>query len=145
MALAVIAAGPCFASDHADPTWIANNRQEANLTGLFFFPVGERYVAILDTRPTLTAQPPYKLRPYRFTINIDTHSTVRFAPEPPAPAPGEPPAPPPRPSAEQQALSGDLARYGGTAWVFLLANIVLMPLLISIAGVSFGIYRRKKG
>lgn len=114
MALAIIAAGPCFASDHADPTWIANNRQEANLTGLFFFPVGERYVAILDTRPTLTAQPPYKLRPYRFTINIDTHSAVRFPPEPPPPAPGEPPAPPLRPSAEQQALSGDLARYGGT-------------------------------
>lgn len=117
MALAVIAAGPCFASDHADPTWIANSRQEANLTGLFFFPVGDRYVAILDTRPTLTAPPPYKLKPYRFTVNIDTHSQVRFPPEPP-PAPPLPPGeaapPPPRPSAEQQALNGDLARYGGT-------------------------------
>lgn len=110
------------ASDHADPAWLSNNRQEANLTGLFFFPVGDRYVAILNTRPTLTAPPPYNLKPYTFTIDIDTHSAVRFPPSPPplltpplAAGAASPTATAPvRASAEAQMLNGDFARYGGT-------------------------------
>lgn len=78
LALALFAGPKSFASDHADPAWLPNKQQEANLTGLFFFPAGDRYVAILDTRPTLTAAPPYKLKPYTFVIDIDTHSAVRF-------------------------------------------------------------------
>jgi hypothetical protein len=139
--LALMAAGPASASDHADPAWLSNGQQEANLTGLFFFPKGDRYVAILDTRATLTAAPPYNLKPYAFTINIDTHSDVVFpapdaatagtvcaadtqaapgeavAPAQPygTPAPNAGPARPRRPAgAELQKLDGDCARYGGT-------------------------------
>ena len=124
ISLALLTTTGARASDHADPAWLSNTKQEANLTGLFFFPVGDRYVAILNTRPTLTAPPPYNLKPYTFTIDIDTHSAVQFPPPapppPPAPLPmpappaGVAPAPTPAPvSAAAQALNGDFARYGG--------------------------------
>jgi hypothetical protein len=83
---------PCssYASDHADPFKIGPDEHAANITGLFFFPDGDKMIAILDVRRSLTAAPPYILDPFEFTINMDTHSKVTFD------------------SAE------DRARYGGT-------------------------------
>lgn len=78
------------ASDHADPMWLPEDEQEANITGLFFFPDGDQMVAILDVRRSLTGPPPYNLEPFEYNILMDLHSTVAFD------------------NAE------DLARYGGT-------------------------------
>jgi hypothetical protein len=112
---ALLAPAKTLASDHADPAWLPNNEQEANLTGLFFFPDPDhpdRYIIILDTRPTLTAPPPYHFSPYAFSISIDTHSEVKFpADKPQLPPPGASvdvqapkPAPAlPAPTAEAQA------------------------------------------
>ncbi|MDD5581209.1 MAG: hypothetical protein PHY16_18320 [Methylobacter sp.] len=65
-------------SDHADPFKIGPDEQEANLTGLFFFPEGDQLILILDVRRSLTAAPPYNLDPFEFTINMDTHSKVTY-------------------------------------------------------------------
>lgn len=78
------------ASDHADPMWLPEDEQEANITGLFFFPDGDQMVAILDVRRALTGPPPYNLEPFEYNINMDLHTKVTFD------------------NAE------DLARYGGT-------------------------------
>lgn len=67
-----------FASDHADPFFIDPEEQAANLTGLFFFPKGDRYILILDARRALTAAPPYTLGPWEFNIHMDMHSEVTF-------------------------------------------------------------------
>jgi hypothetical protein len=91
-----------LASDHADPIWLPADQKEANLTGLFFFPDGDRYTIILNTRPALTAKWPYNLTPYRYEINIDTHSQVIFTKD----TYSSP--------AEKQLTEGNLARYGGT-------------------------------
>lgn len=119
--IATFGGSASLASDHADPTWLPANRAEANLTDLFFFPDGDRYVAILNARPTLTAPPPYKLKPYTYEISIDTRSAVRFPAA--ASAPGtacrtsqelrDDVAAQPY-SAEAQQLNGDCLRYGGT-------------------------------
>ena len=68
----------CRASDHADPMWLPEDEQEANITGLFFFPEGDQYIAILDVRRALTAAPPYDLEPWEYNIYIDVHSKVTF-------------------------------------------------------------------
>ncbi|MCI0617984.1 hypothetical protein L0244_33845, partial [bacterium] len=67
-----------MSSDHADPQWLDPDQAEANITGLFFFPDGDQMIAILDVRRSLTANPPYKLDPYEFTIYMDLDSKVRF-------------------------------------------------------------------
>ena len=78
------------ASDHADPQWLKPDQAEANITGLFFFPEGDRMIAILDVYRALTGAPPYNLQNFEYTIHMDTHSPIAFDnPE-------------------------DLARYGGT-------------------------------
>ncbi len=79
-----------LASDHADPMWLAEDEQEANITGLFFFPDGDRMVTIFNVRRALTGPPPYNLEPFTYNIYMDLHSKVKFD------------------NAE------DLARYGGT-------------------------------
>jgi len=66
------------ASDHADPAWLSPDQAEANITGLFFFPDGDQMIAILDVRRALTTDPPYKLEPYEYTINMDLHTHVVF-------------------------------------------------------------------
>jgi hypothetical protein len=73
---AILVPSACLASDHADPMWLAEDEQEANITGLFFFPDGDRMVAILDVRRSLVAPPPYNLEPYEYNINMDFHSKV---------------------------------------------------------------------
>ncbi|ATQ69437.1 MULTISPECIES: hypothetical protein [Methylosinus] len=78
------------ASDHADPMWLAEDEQEANITGLFFFPEGDQYVAILDVRRSLVGPPPYNLEPFEYNIHMDFHTKLRFD------------------------RAEDLARYGGT-------------------------------
>ncbi|WP_255608845.1 DUF4331 domain-containing protein [Methylosinus sp. Sm6] len=78
------------ASDHADPMWLAEDEQEANITGLFFFPDGDRWVAVLDVRRSLIGPPPYNLEPFEYNIHLDFHTNLRFD------------------NAE------DVARYGGT-------------------------------
>lgn len=78
------------ASDHADPMWLAEDEQEANITGLFFFPEGDHYVAILDVRRSLVGPPPYNLEPFEYNIHMDFHTKLRFD------------------------AAEDLARYGGT-------------------------------
>jgi len=78
------------ASDHADPMWLAEDEQEANITGLFFYPDGDRWVAILDVRRSLIGPPPYNLEPFEYNIHLDFHTKLRFD------------------NAE------DVARYGGT-------------------------------
>lgn len=106
-----LAATPMGASDHADPAWLSNGRQEANLTGLFFYPKDDRYIIILDTRPTLTAAPPYNLAPYVFTVNIDTHSQIRFKSSEDFQCNVMPPS---RGNADVQLQNGNYCRYGGT-------------------------------
>lgn len=88
--LALIAAGTSKASDHADPMWLPEEEQGANITGLFFFPDGDQYVVILDVRRALTGPPPYNLEPYEYNIHMDFHTPILFN------------------NAE------DVARYGGT-------------------------------
>ena len=78
------------ASDHADPMWLPEDEQEANITGLFFFPADDQMIVILDVRRALTGAPPYNLEPFEYNINMDFHTPVAFD------------------SAE------DVARYGGT-------------------------------
>lgn len=109
--LLLIFPGRVAASDHADPAWLSNGKQEANLTGLFFFPKGDRYVIILNTRPTLTAPPPYNLRPYVYSINIDMHSRLRFKASEDFQCGVTPPD---RGDADAQLLNGNFCRYGGT-------------------------------
>lgn len=87
---ASLLAGVCRASDHADPMWLAEDEQEANITGLFFFPDGDRWIAILDVRRSLVGPPPYNLEPFEYEIHFDFHTKLRFD------------------NAE------DVARYGGT-------------------------------
>lgn len=66
------------ASDHADPLWLAEDEQEANITGLFFFPDGDRWIAILDVRRSLVGPPPYNLEPFEYNIHFDFHTKLRF-------------------------------------------------------------------
>src|SRR5208337_1626673 len=66
------------ASDHADPMWLAEDEQEANITGLFFFPDGDRLVAILDVRRALIGPPPYNLEPFEYNIYMDFHTKIGF-------------------------------------------------------------------
>ena len=66
------------ASDHADPMWLAEDEQEANITGLFFFPDGDRMVAILDVRRSLIGPPPYNLEPFEYNIHMDFHTKIAF-------------------------------------------------------------------
>ncbi|BGE86966.1 hypothetical protein Ms3S1_34020 [Methylosinus sp. 3S-1] len=70
--------------------WLAEDEQEANITGLFFFPEGDQYVAILDVRRSLVGPPPYNLEPFEYNIHMDFHTKLRFD------------------------RAEDLARYGGT-------------------------------
>lgn len=70
--------GPLRASDHADPIFLPHSHIGANITGLFFFPDGEDYVAILNVRPGTTATPPYELEPFEYLIFIDLHTEVTF-------------------------------------------------------------------
>jgi hypothetical protein len=65
-------------SDHADPIFLKPNEEEANLTGLFTFPDGDRMIVILDARPALTAPPPYNLEPFEYAIYMDLHSPVTY-------------------------------------------------------------------
>ncbi|MGD9542279.1 MAG: hypothetical protein AB7V61_15295, partial [Methylocystis sp.] len=87
---ALLTPGAGRASDHADPMWLVEDEQEANITGLFFFPEGDRWVAILDVRRSLIGPPPYNLEPFEYNIHLDFHTKLRFD------------------NAE------DVARYGGT-------------------------------
>lgn len=72
------AAGPVavLASDHADPTFVAETRSVGGLTGLFFFPDGDDMILVLGVHPGLQTAPPYDLEPYEFRINIDLTSEV---------------------------------------------------------------------
>ena len=87
---ALLIPGPGRASDHADPMWLAEDEQEANITGLFFYPDGDRWVAILDVRRSLIGPPPYNLEPFEYDIHLDFHTKLRFD------------------------KAEDVARYGGT-------------------------------
>jgi hypothetical protein len=64
------------ASDHADPQVLRD--PDANITDLFFFPDGDRYVVILDVHRSLTALPPFELAKYEYRINFDWHTGVSF-------------------------------------------------------------------
>src|SRR4029450_38806 len=66
------------ASEHADPPVLKD--PDANITDLFFFPDGDRYVVILDVHRALTALPPYQLPQYEYRINFDWHTGVSFPP-----------------------------------------------------------------
>jgi hypothetical protein len=65
-------------SDHADPMNLDPKEQEANITGLFFFPDGDQMIAILNIRRSLTAPPPYNLDPFEYDIYMDLHSKVTY-------------------------------------------------------------------
>src|SRR5215467_1799554 len=67
---------PLAASDHADPQVLKD--PDGNITDLFFFPDGDRYVVILDVHRALTALPPYQLSEYEYRINFDWHTGVSF-------------------------------------------------------------------
>jgi len=64
------------ASDHADPQVLKD--PDANITDLFFFPDGDRYVVILDVHRALTMVPPFELAKYEYKINFDWHTGVSF-------------------------------------------------------------------
>lgn len=66
------------ASDHADPTFVAETRVEGGLTGLFFFPKGDHMILVLGVHPGLQTAPPFDLEPYEFRIHIDHHSEVSY-------------------------------------------------------------------
>ncbi|HET9766656.1 MAG TPA: DUF4331 family protein [Thermoanaerobaculia bacterium] len=72
----VVAVMPAMASDHADPVILDN--KESNLTDLFFFPQGDRFVLIFDVRGNLTAPPPYSVAGDTVHVNIDLHSRLTF-------------------------------------------------------------------
>ena len=78
LVLALMIGGAAKASDHADPMWLPEDEQEANITGLFFFPDGDQYVLILDVRRALTGPPPYNLEPFEYRINLDFHTPLHF-------------------------------------------------------------------
>ncbi|HEY8260303.1 MAG TPA: hypothetical protein VIG55_03750 [Methylosinus sp.] len=78
MSSAILVSGAGRASDHADPLWLAEDEQEANITGLFFFPDGDKWVAILDVRRSLVGPPPYNLEPFEYNIHFDFHTKPRF-------------------------------------------------------------------
>jgi hypothetical protein len=86
--LAVGAALPAAASDHADPLGLTV--QESGLTGLFFFPDGDDMVLILGARRALTGGGPYDVEPYEYRVYMDLHSEVSYGDD------------------------ADRARYGGT-------------------------------
>jgi hypothetical protein len=88
--LAAAVARIAIASDHADPMWLAEDEQEANITGLFFFPDGDRMIVIFNVRRALTGAPPYNLDPFEYNVHMDTHTKVSFD------------------------KAEDVARYGGT-------------------------------
>jgi hypothetical protein len=88
--LAAAVARIAIASDHADPMWLAEDEQEANITGLFFFPDGDRMVVIFNVRRALTGPPPYNLDPFEYNVHMDTHTKISFD------------------------KAEDVARYGGT-------------------------------
>src|SRR6516225_2228260 len=78
VSLAVALVQFAIASDHADPMWLAEDEQEANITGLFFFPDGDRMVVIFNVRRALTGPPPYNLEPFEYNVHMDTHTKVSF-------------------------------------------------------------------
>jgi hypothetical protein len=67
---------PLIASDHADPQALKD--PDGNITDLFFFPDGDRYVVILDVHRALAEMPPYQLSQYEYKINFDWHTGVSF-------------------------------------------------------------------
>ena len=71
------AAGSVRASDHADPMIL--KEPDANITDLFFFPDGDRYVVVFDVRRSLTALPPYRLENYEYRIYFDLHTPIGHA------------------------------------------------------------------
>lgn len=90
LALLLSLLGAACASDHADPTLKPPPSQDANITGLFVFPRGDRMIVILNVHRALLSPPPYQLEEYEYHVNIDLESVVGY----------DNPA--------------DLARYGGT-------------------------------
>jgi len=64
------------ASDHADPLQL--DVAESNLTGLFFFPVGDRMIAAINVRRGLSTPGPYNLSPFVFRLHFDLESGVSF-------------------------------------------------------------------
>jgi hypothetical protein len=78
-ALLVLCAGrpvTVVASDHADPQVLRD--ADGNITDLFFFPDGDRYVVIFNVHRSLTALPPFELAKYEYRINFDWHTGVSF-------------------------------------------------------------------
>ncbi len=86
--LAAAAPSPSRASDHADPLNLTD--PNANITGLFIFPEGDRYILMFNVRRSLRNPKPYDLAPYEYVVNIDLTTPVTFTSE------------------------EDVARYGGT-------------------------------
>ncbi|HYR26882.1 MAG TPA: hypothetical protein VEU30_00365, partial [Thermoanaerobaculia bacterium] len=70
---------PLLASDHADPMIL--QKPDANITGLFFFPHGDRMILVFNVRRALRAPKPYDLSPYEYVIHLDTNTPVTFGDE----------------------------------------------------------------
>ena len=68
-----------LASDHADPMVLKT--PDSNLTGLFFFPDGDRMVAVINVRRALSTPGPYDLSPFVITLHMDLESAVTFEDE----------------------------------------------------------------
>jgi hypothetical protein len=64
------------ASDHADPTDLTD--PTANITDLFLFPKGDRYIVIFNVRRALTSPQPYDLTPYEYKISFDLTTPLTF-------------------------------------------------------------------
>jgi hypothetical protein len=65
------------ASDHADP--VALRHPESNITGLFFFPRGDRMILIFNVRRALRNPKPYNLEPFEYDVHMDLSTPVSFA------------------------------------------------------------------
>jgi hypothetical protein len=79
MLLAVLLAlAPSFlrASDHADPMML--QEPESNITDLFFYPMGDQMILILNIRRALTNPKPYDLEPFEYAVHMDLTSQVSF-------------------------------------------------------------------
>jgi hypothetical protein len=79
MLLAVLfALAPSFlrASDHADPMML--QEPESNITDLFFYPMGDQMILILNVRRALTNPKPYDLEPFEYAVHMDLTSAVSF-------------------------------------------------------------------
>jgi hypothetical protein len=74
----LFALAPSFlrASDHADPMML--KEPESNITDLFFYPMGDQMILILNVRRALTNPKPYNLESCEYAVHMYLTSPLSF-------------------------------------------------------------------